>query len=415
MLVLSWYAVEPLASEVEAMLRSVQLPIRFRHIRQRRRLSQYCHLREGLAAFELEAPRDAAGVAASWLLFSDDDDLWHPRRAELARRACAQVSQANAKATGALSFGVYAYPVEEAAEAAESAAHVDRLLNQRQCGIWMGSSEVFQYAVRPALLKRFLRSTPEVVLAHRFADVRFATWMRQENSGAVRELDADALVLLDAAGKGGSGGGGGGGTDSVSTRDKERWLVSNWLYFYRNQRQLSAVTHMGDLEDLNEHLQAERNAKEAKAAAGAAAAAASTSDAAGAPEYERASTGRLENDADRDAARRLIRSLGPLPESAKARMREEDELTAEVGLMRHHAELTAMMCLGYSNAQELAIAICTQSDPGGGAAPPDSADSVLRGKLRAEQERLVREALTTFGHLQGRAALPIGSLQDVLR
>jgi hypothetical protein len=83
--------------------------------------------------------------------------------------------------------------------------------------------------------------------------------------------------------------------------------------------------------------------------------------------------------------------------------------------MRHHAELTAMMCLGYSNAQELAIAICTQSDPGGGAAPPDSADSVLRGKLRAEQERLVREALTTFGHLQGRAALPIGSLQDVLR
>ena len=66
------------------MLRTIRLPLRFRCLRQRRRLSQYCHLREAFGAFEIEAPRDAAGVAASWLLFCDDDDLWHSHRARLA-------------------------------------------------------------------------------------------------------------------------------------------------------------------------------------------------------------------------------------------------------------------------------------------------------------------------------------------
>ena len=61
-LILSWYADESLADAVVAALRKARLPLRVRYLRQRRRLSQYGHLREALAAFEHEAPRDAAAL-----------------------------------------------------------------------------------------------------------------------------------------------------------------------------------------------------------------------------------------------------------------------------------------------------------------------------------------------------------------
>jgi len=40
--------------------------------------------------------------------------------------------------------------------------------------LWLGSSEVFQFAVRAPLLRGFLRAEPPAVRRHRFADVRFA-------------------------------------------------------------------------------------------------------------------------------------------------------------------------------------------------------------------------------------------------
>ena len=83
-----------------------------------------------------------------WLLFSDDDDLWHPRRAALVRRACA----AAAPHEHALTFPIYAYPLEERAHGVAACTDVDLCLARRSAALWLGSSEVFQFAVRAPLL-----------------------------------------------------------------------------------------------------------------------------------------------------------------------------------------------------------------------------------------------------------------------
>ena len=47
---------------------------------------------------------------------------------------------------------------------------------------------------------------------------------------------------------------------------------------------------------------------------------------------------------------------------------EERQVAEVIARMRHHAELTAMMTVHYSNAPELAVAICEQS-------PDEAADA----------------------------------------
>ena len=431
-IVLSWYADEPLATEVLETLRAIRLPMRVRCLRQPRRLSQYCHLREALAAFELEAPRDAAGVAATWLLFCDDDDLWHPMRTRFARLACAEagaeppVVGATADAPAqpavrALAFGVYAYPVEAAAQEVRTPAQVNRSLDARHAGIWLGASEVFQYAVRPALLRTFLRQESDAVLNHRFADVRFATWMRQVHKGAVRECGADELVRLDRGAKAWPQGAASAARAAARARaakqsgappqptepHAEAWLVKHWLYFYRNQRQVTAAEWIGDLDDMRSYHEEQGKARAAKAREGVAS---------GEGSYERASTGRQPRaEADRAAARRVLARLGPARSKAAAR-REEEELIGELGRLRHNVEITVMMCFGFRNAEELAMTIVLQSDPGqaggGGAAgsPPDT----LQAALVDEQRTMLRAMLAHFGHAERRRELPKGTVEECL-
>ena len=411
MLVLSWYADESVASDVAAALRAIRLPMRFRCLRQKTRLSQYCHLREALAAFELEAPRDAS---KTWLCFSDDDDLWHPQRARLYRLACARAS--SPPLLDILAFGVYAYPVDQAAQAARTATQVDRSLDARQAGIWLGACEVFQYAVRPTLLAAFLRAEPEAVLRHRFADVRFATWMRHAHSERHVELGADELMRLErgadphwrtaaatAAARAKSN-----APPQPTEPGAQEWLLRHWLYFYRNQRQTSAVEWIGDLDDMNSHFaEAGRAAAEESRMASAAA---GGGDAGG---YERASTGRQpRSDMDRRSARRVLERLGDwAPRDEAAARRDADELAVEIGRLRHHAELTAMMCMGYRNAEELAVAIMVQSEaPRSG----PKGDDALQAALQKEHRVLVREALDGFRHPPRRDELPVGTVQDCL-
>ena len=423
MLILSWYAHGDLAEAALAMLESVRLPCRVCFLRQRAQRSQYGHLREALAAFsELRL----APAECSWLMFSDDDDLWHPRRAHLTRLACTRTSAApidarSAKSTRAIGFGVYAYPVDTEQpehrardggtleERLQTATAVDSALERRTAGVWLGASEVFQYAVRPSLLFAFFRSHEESIVCHRFADVRFASWMRQEHGASVVELDAAQLMELDAQ-------------DGSAPRHPqakltptqqpppsrrppshpraERWVISNWFYFYRNQRRQSEVSWMDNLQDLSAH--------HATSSGG------SPSDGG---EYERASTGRQVEGGDVAAARRLLRSIPvSVPWSAGARKQEEEALAVEIGRRRHHAELSAMMCFGYRNAAELALTICTQMDAQGQAAGAviGSATAALDAALQDEQTRLVREALEAFCHAKRQTSLPIGSIQDVL-
>ena len=136
-----------------------------------------------------------------WLLFSDDDDLWHPRRSALVRRACA----AAAPHEHALTFPIYAYPVKEGAHGVVACAEVDLCIARRSVALWLGSSEVFQFAVRAPLLRGFLRAEPPAVLRHRFADVRFAQYVRQQHKRHAREVTPAQLMRLAGLQDGASG------------------------------------------------------------------------------------------------------------------------------------------------------------------------------------------------------------------
>jgi hypothetical protein len=134
-----------------------------------------------------------------WLLFSDDDDLWHPRRAALVRLACA----AAAPQEHALTFPIYAYPLLDGdAPGAVACAQVDLCIARRSAALWLGSSEVFQFAVRAPLLRGFLRAEPPAVRRHRFADVRFAQYVRQQHKRHAREVTPAQLIHLQGGASG---------------------------------------------------------------------------------------------------------------------------------------------------------------------------------------------------------------------
>lgn len=413
-LYLSWSAQSAeLMSSATTALATMQLPFRLVLLPQRQpqRLSQYEHLSHALAGAERESTRRRA--AATWLVFSDDDDLWHPRRTSLVRLACAAAT-ANIEA---IVFPIYAYPLDERAQAARTCAEVDACLSQRSAALWLGPCEVFQFAVRPGLLRRFLATEPPAVLRHRFADVRFAQYVRQQHKRHVQVPSAAQLMSLCD-----------GGSGATAAPAEEEWLSANWMYFYRNTRQLAAAQFLGSLEEL--HAAApERGGSGAGGGGGVEEE----------EQYERASTGAVHCRADGAIALRVLEALDapPVERGGKAGGRgatrhaprrpppppptaeEVDAVTREVARHRHHAELAAMMCLHVRNAPEIALEICA-SEHGGAESEGEGTDGDegrLRSLLRAEQAALVREACERFGHGSrggdpGGGELPVGTLED---
>ena len=162
-LYLSWHATtEALAADVQAVFRKLRLPFRFRPIRQQRQCSQYQHLREALAACRREVP---AAPASLWITFADDDDLWHTQRIRLIRKACTAAE----RGTSAITFGIYAYPVNQGPHESKTVADVKRALDSREAGMWLGPSEIFQFVVRSHVLEAYLATEPECILSHRCA------------------------------------------------------------------------------------------------------------------------------------------------------------------------------------------------------------------------------------------------------
>ena len=426
-LYLSWTAQNTeLMSSATAALAAMQLPFRLVLLPQpQHRLSQYEHLSHALAGADRESTRRRAD--ATWLVFSDDDDLWHPRRTSLVWLACA----ATPATTEAIVFPIYAYPLDERAQAARTCAEVDACLSQRAAALWIGPSEVFQFAVRPGLLRRFLASEPPAVLRHRFADVRFAQYVRQQHKRHVRVPSVAQLMSLDGGGataatppsqlkrRGGNHGNAAATDVAPATPAEEKWLLANWMYFYRNTRQLAAAQFLGSLEDLHAGNGAGALPESEHGGGGSGE---------GAEGYERASTGAVHCRADRAIALRVLKALD-VPPSERVRKaggggpthhappppppptaEEVDAVTGEVARHRHHAELAAMMCLHVRNAPEVALEICA-SEHGAESEGGSNDESRLRSLLRAEQAALVREACEMFGH-GSRGELPVGTLQD---
>ncbi|KAL1529224.1 hypothetical protein AB1Y20_000179 [Prymnesium parvum] len=402
-LYLSWHAAsEELAEEAQRLLRAQRMPFRFRALRQRPPHSQYQHLRRCLAACRDDFPPADRSV---WLTFADDDDLWHPRRARTFRELCGGAS----RRVAALSVGVYAYPIAQPPHEARTAADAAAALASQRAALWVGASEIFQFAVRQQVLAAFLQTEPECMLSHRFADVRFAQFIRHQQCGAegvVHDVGTEELLRLL-------------GAKNSDIQDEERpsrtppvvyapflcpllpsisarrgaLLSQHWMYFYRNTRQLTQTTQLNSLADMQAY-----TAEAAHLAVG------SDPHEEG---YERTSTGMRLQQADLEAARAL---------AAQARKRAKlvldvDVLASEIGRMRHHAELCVVMCLHLRNAPELAVEMCRQAVDGTTSGHPPALEKLLW----EEQVRLVHEACRKLEHGSShRGELPDGTIQECI-
>ena len=245
-------------------------------------------------------PRDDANAAQTWLT-SDGDDLC-PHRVRLARLACAEAHrEATGRAAPQVSSGLRRRRRQAcgllhlllSSSSSPPRPHLGRqhartrrvrrvrastslwhrrwrcvevaLLDRRQ---WPRlGEEVFQLR-RAWVLRSFLRAEPSCVAPsvcrRALRDVDARPRRIAVRAGCRRVVRLDACGTRNGAGAGAGGWNGdarnGSGKrsppsdarkpepPSEQSAEAQRWVVRNWLYFYRNQRQLSAVEWLGDLE-----------------------------------------------------------------------------------------------------------------------------------------------------------------------
>lgn len=142
-------------------------------LEQDAQLSQFLHHASSLRKAGTDFRADG------WVLFSDDDDLWHPRRYFEFLYAASQVhADANVKSVAAFGHAQLRLNVAPRAVRPED---VDKLLLQGPlvCGLTdaekksMDIPEYFDVAVRNEQFKNFLLRTPRTILASKFCDRRF--------------------------------------------------------------------------------------------------------------------------------------------------------------------------------------------------------------------------------------------------
>ena len=197
LVVISWFAAnEVLAQRVRALLREVvpEQPT----VEQRRALSQFEHYRS-ISASLSKLPSGTR--ARAWIAFSDDDDLWHPRRLQTFRVAIEQV-QAERTVTQ-VRFPWFAVRAEGAAGGAwkrpTSASEVDVLLKTGGATIYntdatdMDESEYWASVSRLRLLEAFFAVAPSQLVACPFADL---AWERYSHHFS---FHADGSPVVEGA------------------------------------------------------------------------------------------------------------------------------------------------------------------------------------------------------------------------
>jgi len=189
--------------------------------RQTERRTQFQHYRAALAALESQLrhhwsiPADSEARHSVWVIFGDDDDLWHPRRAAefgLAIKRHPQVEGVGAFATltrAGVSWHEGQQGVPDCALPV-SAGEVDEFMTRgRQgrhvrganhadddaCQKWLRklckegslstdipppeslSLEHYDFSPRLRILREFFRRTPEHILEHRLCDLRLCAFL----------------------------------------------------------------------------------------------------------------------------------------------------------------------------------------------------------------------------------------------
>jgi len=177
-------------------------------VQQQHRLSQFQHFQEALRVAEVHLA-GRGGEGAHWVIFSDDDDIWHERRvAEFARAirshpflegvaSFATTTRANVRAPER--SGETPVPEDELPRNAED---VEVFLNSgrgvrhedlKTCREWAElratgpdgllvpwdlDLECFDFCPRMRILREFFASTSETVLQHRFCDLRLCEFLQ---------------------------------------------------------------------------------------------------------------------------------------------------------------------------------------------------------------------------------------------
>jgi len=176
--------------------------------------SQFQHLREALGLAEelvrqawapvCPAPGEAEGCRSAWVVFGDDDDIWHPKR----MAECSSAIVTHRRPRGVAAFATASRvvcarrrrvrPEEMPTTAGEVDAFLARGLGTRLdaepgWAEWLRSDraepgvlpipqelglEYFDFCPRLRLVREFFARTPETVVSHRLCDLRFCEFLR---------------------------------------------------------------------------------------------------------------------------------------------------------------------------------------------------------------------------------------------
>jgi hypothetical protein len=156
------------------------------------RRSQFEHFRDLLANISDPIDKDA------WLMFLDDDDMFHPKRVELFRREAATKFLRDCDR---LVFNCGDKLLLDSDTIGENPVQLDEfVLDKGSSEPWKGSDELsvvtelvngddverwdvgeyFDFCMHASILRRFLEITPPQILAHKYCDCRFVMTVGRE-------------------------------------------------------------------------------------------------------------------------------------------------------------------------------------------------------------------------------------------
>lgn len=160
---------------------SIQLPdVPLAHLDARlrnSRLSQFRHFTSLVA--DLQGEFTAEALANAWVIFSDDDDIWHPNRYSAFKEMAQHARAANAT-TLTCALKVLAKTHRAQRPQIHSAADVDKLLAAGQAEMHKDKNghEYFDCAVSYNYLRTFFeQDTPDQLLDNVFCDRRLLTFV----------------------------------------------------------------------------------------------------------------------------------------------------------------------------------------------------------------------------------------------
>ena len=219
---ISWSATAELAASVrEVLSRSEASGLPLQQLEQREPHSQFEHLR---ALTELHAVRPP-----SWILFSDDDDLWSERRHALYARECERapfaVRTVLCRRKMCPRYGVRGAMPVDAREARAMmrggfARYTDADLRDGLHEDEHNMAEYFDFAVRYEVLARFFAEMPRTVTRHRYCDLGFAFLCNVRDGTSVRFMPSDDAEFVYFYARGNRPGGA--SNTSALSADEER-------------------------------------------------------------------------------------------------------------------------------------------------------------------------------------------------